>query len=123
LEIFMEREPALETNSNSLKSSLDPSVTNTIETPEPQPDEYSDDFEADPAVPDSIDPELINTPGLNPEDEEETPGGADPGLDPEDLPDSVKPDADLPTPDDVIREEIVAGGRDRNSISNPDAGI
>ena len=119
----MELKAELENSSHSLKSSLDPSATNALETPEPQPEVYSDDFEADPSMPDPIDPELINTPGLNPEDEDEMPGGADPGLDPEELPDSIKPDADHPAPDDVIREEIETGVRDRNSISNPDAGI
>lgn len=119
----MELKPDLENISHSLKSSLDPSATHELETPELQPEEYADDFEADPSVPDPIDPELINTPGLNPEDEDEMPGGADPGLDPEELPDSINPATYPPAPDDVIREEIESGVRDRNSISNPDAGI
>lgn len=92
----MELKSELENSSHSLKSSLDPSTANEVGTFEPQPEEYSDDFEADPTYPDPIDPELINTPGLNPEDEEEAPGGVDPGLDPEELPDSVKPDVGLP---------------------------
>lgn len=119
----MELKSDLENTSHSLKSSLDPSATHALETPELQPEPYSDDFEADPTVPDPIDPELINTPGLNPEDEDEAPGGADPGLDPEELPDSIKPDAGYPAPDDLIKEEIDSGVRDRNRISNPDAGI
>ena len=105
-------------SSHSLKSSLDPSTTNVVETPEPQPEEYSDDFEVDPASPDTIDPELINTPGLNPEDDD-----GEGQVAPESVPEiQEQPDAD-PEPDEVIREEIESGVRDRNSISNPDAGI
>lgn len=61
---------------NSMKSSLDPSATNVIEVPEDQPEENSADYEADPADPDTIDPELImdpeliNAPGLDPEDDD-----------------------------------------------------
>lgn len=107
-------------SANALKSSLDPSTTNVLETPEPQPDELSDEFEADPASPDTIDPELINAPGLNPEDDD-----GEGQVAPEQAPETQEPsqpDADL-EPDDVIREEIESGVRDRNSISNPDAGI
>jgi hypothetical protein len=114
----------LESN-NALKSSLDPTTTNVIETPEPQPAENSADYEADPADPDTIDPELINAPGLDPAEDTGDEGDlddVDPELDPE-VPDPIKPDFDLPAPDDVIREEIDAGIRDPNSISNPDAGI
>lgn len=114
----------LESN-NALKSSLDPTTTNVIETPEPQPAENSADYEADPADPDTIDPELINAPGLDPAEEtgdEVDPDDVDPELDPE-IPDPIKPDFDLPAPDDVIREEIDSGIREPNSISNPDAGI
>lgn len=111
----MSQNPDIESANNSLKSSLDPSTTNVLETPEPQPEEYSDDFEADPASPDTIDPELINAPGLNPEDDD-----GEGQVAPE--PEIPHPDAD-PEPDEVIREEIESGVRDRNSISNPDAGI
>lgn len=116
----MSQNPEIESANNSLKSSLDPSTTNVLETPEPQPEEYSDDFEADPASPDTIDPELINAPGLNPEDDDGE-GQVAPESEPE-IPDSSDPDGD-PEPDEVIREEIESGVRDRNSISNPDAGI
>ena len=105
-------------SANSLKSSLDPSTTNVLETPESQPEEYSDDFEADPASPDTIDPELINAPGLNPEDDD-----GEGQVAPESAPEIQEQPEANPEPDEVIREEIESGVRDRNSISNPDAGI
>ncbi len=118
----MSQQLEVETDSHTLKSSLDPTVTNVIETPEVEPAEDSADYEADPADPSTIDPELINTPGLDPENEDDIEGEPDPGLDP-DITDPEKPDSDLPTPDDVIREEIDSGIREPNRISNPDAGI
>jgi hypothetical protein len=65
----MEEKLDFEGSANPLKSSLDPTSTNTLETPEPQPDEFSDDFEADPTIPDTIDPELIQP--LKPQPREE----------------------------------------------------
>jgi hypothetical protein len=114
----------LESDDSSLKSSLDPSASNVVEIPENQPTEDSADYEADPADPDTIDPELINTPGLNPDadEDEDAEDEVDPELDPE-LPDPITPDVDLPEPDEVIREEIDSGVRDPQRISNPDAGI
>ncbi|HSH85966.1 MAG TPA: hypothetical protein VK958_01830 [Methylophilus sp.] len=97
----------------SLKSSLDPSATNVVETPEQQPEETSADYEADPADPDTIDPELINAPDLEPEEDEATEDGL--VLDPEIL-DPVEPDVDLPATDDVIVEEIDSGIRDRTVL-------
>lgn len=58
----MDEKLDFEGSENPLKSSLDPTSTNTLETPEPKPDEFSDDFETDPTIPDTIDPELIQPP-------------------------------------------------------------
>lgn len=103
-------DPKLETTSHTLKSSLDPTSINEIETPEPQPDEYSDDFEVDPSIPDTIAPELlnpknINSPGLDPSEDEAEPE-EDSELDPEGLED-LPPDADLPTPDEPEADEVI----------------
>lgn len=92
---------------NSLKSSLDPSTTNVVETPEDEPAENSADYEADPSDPDTIDPELINAPGLDPEDDDLAEEDADPDADipDSDVPDPLEPDFDLPKPDEAISEE------------------
>ncbi|KQT38184.1 hypothetical protein [Methylophilus sp. Leaf414] len=86
---------------NSLKSSLDPSTTNVVETPEEEPAENSADYEADPADPDTIDPELINAPSLDAEDDDLTEEEVDPDLD-EDAGNPIEPDFDLPSPDEGI---------------------
>jgi hypothetical protein len=106
---------------NSLKSSLDPSTTNVIETPEEEPAETSADYEADPADPDTIDPELINAPGLDPEDDDLAEE-----VDPDqeiDIPDPLEPDFDLPKPDEAVGQDNELAIPDRNTIRNPDAGI
>ncbi len=105
---------------NSLKSSLDPSATNVIETPEDESAENSADYEADPADPDTIDPELINAPGLDPEDDDLAEEDAGPDAD---IADPVEPDFDLPAPDEAASEEVESGVRDPNNINSPGAGI
>lgn len=84
----------------SLKSSLDPTVSNVLDTPEEQPAEDSPDYEADPTDTDIIDPDLINhsirkTDELKKNDHKPDSDDENSNL--------ISPDFDLPTPDDVIR--------------------
>jgi len=118
----------IEGNSLSLRRRFHPSTTSAQEPPETLLVEHSVDFAAIQNDPDILNPEVINTPGLQPdEDPEEGPEleeeEVDPELDPElpdpELPDPIKPDFDLPKPDEVSREEIDSGVQDRSKMGHP----
>lgn len=113
----------IEGNSLSLRRRFHPSTTSAQEPPETLLVEHSVDFAAIQNDPDILNPEVINTPGLQPdEDAEEDPEleeeDVDPELDPE-LPDPIKPDFDLPKPDEVSREEIDSGVQDSSKMGHP----
>lgn len=113
----------IEGNSLSLRRRFHSSTTGAQEPAETLLVEHSVDFAAIQNDTDILNPEVINTPGLQPdEDPEEGPEleeeDVDPELDPE-LPDPIKPDFDLPKPDEVSREEIDSGVRDSSKMGHP----
>lgn len=65
---------------------------------------------------------LINVPGLDPESDDDQSENPEPAVETI-MPEQPSPDTDRQAPEEMVSAEIDAGVRERNRISNPDAGI